>query len=63
MSSLKQLSKIDKRTKYAVYGWVRAKERSLQLQNIANMIAAICILFFKKDEMFKDVDQPLPYMA
>ena len=57
MSSLKQLSKIDKRTKYAVYGWVRAAERTLPLQNVPNMITAICILFFRKDEMFKDVDQ------
>ena len=57
MSSLKQLSKIDTRTKYAVYGWVRASERNLQLENVPNMITAICILFFRRDEIFKDIDE------
>lgn len=53
MISLKQLSKIDIRTKHAVYGWIREQEKSLKLSNIPNMITAVCILFSRKDDVFQ----------
>ena len=34
MMSLKQLSKISKRNKYSVYGWIREKEQSLNITNV-----------------------------
>ena len=56
LALLNQLTKIDDRTKHAVYGWIREKQQSLNLNNIPNMITAICILFFRKDERFEVVD-------
>ena len=34
-----------------------AAESCLQLENVPNMITAICILFFRKDERFTDIDE------
>eukprot|EP01084_Bolivina_argentea_P033899 62685_1 len=48
---LNKLSKIDKRTKYAVCGWIRNKEKSFKL-NIPLLISSICILYFRDDEIF-----------
>ena len=45
------LSKIDKRTKYSVNGWIRKLEQSLQLNHIS-IISDIIILFFRDDEIF-----------
>ena len=50
--AFKQLNKIDKRTKYSVHGWIRNKEKSLRLTTIPSMINAICILYFRDDEIF-----------
>ena len=54
--AFKQLSKIDERTKLSVHGWIRNKEKSLGLTNIPSMINAICILYFRDDEIFDVVD-------
>ena len=54
MSSwLKKLSKIDDRTKLAVYGWVSNEERLLHLNHIPIMISSICVLYFYDDEIFE----------
>ena len=50
--ALKQLSKIDKRTKYSVYGWIREEEKALKLSKIPSMISAMFILYFREDEIF-----------
>ena len=50
--AFKQLSKIDKRTKYSVNGWIRNKEKSLGITTVPSMINAICILYFRDDEIF-----------
>ena len=52
MSSLKQLSKIDKRTRFKVYGWIREAEKELSLNYIPTMISNICILYVRDDEIF-----------
>ena len=53
MASLfKKFSKIDKRTKYGVYGWIRKAENELKLSNVPLMIQSICILYFYEDEIF-----------
>ena len=52
MALFQQLSKIDNRTKYAVHGWIREVETSLQLTHIPMMINSMCILFFRDDEIF-----------
>ena len=52
VSIVKQLSKIDDRTKNTVNGWIRECEQSLQLRNIPRIISAICILYFRMDEIF-----------
>ena len=54
--AFKQLSKIDKRTKYSVHGWIRNKEKSLGLTTIPSMINAICILYFRDDEIFNVIN-------
>ena len=54
--SLKQLNKVNKRTKYSVYGWIREREKKLGLRNIPSMITAICILYFRDNEIFEIID-------
>ena len=53
-SSLKLLSRIDKRTKYSVHGWIRQIEHKLRLRQIPRMINAICILYLRPDETFRE---------
>ena len=53
--SFKQLKNIDKRTKYTVYGWMRNEENQLKLSCIPSMVTSICILYFRKDEIFEIV--------
>ena len=48
----KLLSKIDKETKNAVYGWIRKHEKLLKLGNIPTMISIICILYYRNEEEF-----------
>lgn len=54
-SSWKLLSKIDKKTKYCVYGWVREMEKELKIQHVPMMISGITILYFRDDEIFNAV--------
>eukprot|EP01084_Bolivina_argentea_P282151 482922_1 len=49
---LNRLSKIDTRTKYAVFGWIRNNEKLLELSHIPLLISFICILYFRDDEIF-----------
>ena len=51
-SFLKKLSKIDSRTKYSVYGWIREMEKRLDIQHVPLMITSICILYYHQDEIF-----------
>ena len=57
MSSFKLLKQIDKVTKYSVYGWIRRKQKILNLQSIPSMISAICILYFRDDERFAVINE------
>ena len=50
--AFKQLKKIDKRTQYSVYGWIRNQEKTLRLRNVPSMISSVCILYFRDDEIF-----------
>ena len=56
---LKKLSKIDDKTKFGVYGWIRKAEEELKLQHIPVMISSICILYFHKDEIFDIVGKDI----
>ena len=51
--AFKQLSSIDTKTKLTVHGWVRNKEKSLRLRHVPSMIKAICILYFREDDIFE----------
>ena len=53
--SFKKLSKIDERTKYAVYGWIRKAEEELSFRHVPLVITSICILYFYEDEIFEIV--------
>ena len=52
MSSLKELSREDKRIKYSVYGWIREMEKSLHLDYIPPIICCIVILYIQHQELF-----------
>ena len=54
-SCCKELAKIDKKTKYGVYGWIRKAEMELQLFNIPLMIANICVLYFYEEDVFHQI--------
>ena len=56
MSSMfKKLSKVDKKQKYCVYGWIREMEQALDINHVPLMISSICILYFHEEEMFDGV--------
>ena len=55
--AFKQLSKIDKRAKYTVYGWIRRQEKSLISTHFPSMITAICILYFSEEEVFAIINK------
>ena len=57
MLSLKQLNKIDKVTTYAAYGWIRENESKLKLKPIPAMISAICLCYFREDEIFDIINE------
>ena len=59
MSSLKKLSKINQRTKYAVYGWIRKAEQELNFNNIPMLISCICILYFSEEDIFEILQQEM----
>eukprot|EP01084_Bolivina_argentea_P092764 166874_1 len=50
--NLKVLSKIDKRTKYLVNGWIRNNEKLFKLNHIPLLISSICILYVRDDDIF-----------
>ena len=58
-SFVKQLKKVDDRTKYGVYGWVRKAEQELKLQHVPMMISSIIILYFRDDEIFHVIGDDL----
>ena len=54
MSSLKQLSNIDDRSKLTVYGWMRNIQKSYNWTNFPlSELASICILYFASGERFE----------
>ena len=50
-----QFERIDKRTKYAVHGWIRNEEKVLKLNNMPLVITTILILYFRDDEIFDTI--------
>ena len=44
-----RLKKIDRATKYAIYGWIRKTEKELNFKYIPIVISNICILFFAEN--------------
>ena len=50
--SLKSLSRIDDRAKYAVSGWLRKEDNSMNLYHIP-LISCLCVLFFGGSEIFE----------
>ena len=50
--SLKELSKVNKRTRFKVYGWIREAERELSLNYIPTMISNIIILYTRDYDHF-----------
>ena len=57
MLSVQDASKVDKRTKYTVHGWLHEAEESLGLNHIPNIVATICILFYRAAEIFAVVNE------
>ena len=53
----KVLSKIDKRTKYGVYGWIRQAEEELNLDAVPNGICSIIILYLRMDDIFSIIGE------
>ena len=53
MSLSKILSNTDEDTQYTVYGWVRNQEKILKLTNVPVMISSICIMYYRKEEIFE----------
>ena len=51
-SVLAQLNKIDRMTKFAVFGWIRKAEKKLQIGHIPNMIRSICVLYCREEDSF-----------
>ena len=56
-SLLKRISKVDTKTKYGIYGWIRRAEQELQLIHIPMLISSICILFYHEEEFFDIVSK------
>eukprot|EP01084_Bolivina_argentea_P199656 341603_1 len=52
-ADLKHLSKIVKRTKYTVHGWIRTTEKSSNLCTTPLLIISLCILYSREDEIFE----------
>lgn len=62
-SNLKLLSKINKKTKLSVDGWIREMEKALQLEAIPKLINAIIILYHRDDEIFETVSKNVKLSA
>ena len=54
--SFKQLSKIDKTTRFKVYGWIREAEKELKLNHTPTMISNICMLYVGDDDYFEIIN-------
>ena len=58
MSSFRELSKIDGRTKLKVYGWIREAEKELKLDFLP-MISNIIILYVRDDASFDIISKDM----
>ena len=58
-STLKLLSKINRRTKDIVIGWIRELEKCNRMDDIPSLINALCILYYREDEIFETVGSKL----
>lgn len=54
-NAFKLLSKIDRKIKYSVYGWIREAEKELKLAHIPTMLSSICILFCNDFDVFESM--------
>ena len=60
MDSLNSVNlKIDNRTKYGVYGWIREAEKELQLSDIPDAVCMVIILFYRYDDSFDIYDESI----
>ena len=48
MSLFEELSEVNDKVKYSVYGWIRESARELNLEHIPDVIIAIAILYFRQ---------------
>ena len=51
------MSKVDNRTKYSVYGWIRKAEKDLNLCHIPLMISNTVILYFQNRDTFGKIQK------
>ena len=60
-SSLSKLSKIDVRTKYAVYGWIREAESDMNMTEgtIPEVIVSICVLYLPEEDEFQIIHESI----
>ena len=56
-SRLKQVNKINKRTRDTVHGWIRKFEKELSIGHLPSVLRAICILYFHEYEIFNIIGQ------
>eukprot|EP01084_Bolivina_argentea_P060851 111167_1 len=54
VKKLQKVNKIDKQTKYTVFGWIREMEKSFKLTHVPMMLKSICILYYIDDEIFDE---------
>ena len=50
--SINLLNTVDQRSKYSVYGWIRHMQKTFKIGNVPPLVTAICILYFREDEIF-----------
>lgn len=56
--SFKLAKETSLRNKYVCYGWIRETENILKLaQIVPDMVKVICLLYFRDDEIFDDVNE------
>ena len=53
----RKLIKIDDRSRYGVYGWIRKAEMDIKIGNIPLIIQSICLLYFYEEEMFDVINK------
>lgn len=52
MFAFQDFKNVNKRTRYAVYGWIRKLQSKLKFCNIPSVITASCILYCRDHEIF-----------